>query len=84
MLMYRFPGGEVVRKNGRFREITSFAEIDEGFVVKPFSDRGVFLFQENEKERDEWFESDRPIATDKETYTHLASSAINEFFMTRI
>jgi isochorismate synthase len=78
MLMYRFPGKEVVRKKGRFREVTSFSEITEGFVVKPFGDLGVFLFQENENEPDEWFESDRPIATDKETYIQSASSAMNE------
>lgn len=78
MLMYRFPGEEVVRKNGRFQEFSSFSEITEGFVVKPFSGLGVFLFQENENEPDTWFESDRPIATGKETYIQSASSAINE------
>jgi isochorismate synthase len=78
MLMYRFPGGEVVRKKGRFQEFSSLSEIEEGFIVKPFSDRGVFLFQENENESDDWFESDRPIATDKETYIQSASYAISK------
>jgi isochorismate synthase len=75
MLIYRFPGKEIVQKKGRFIPYNS--SMDEGFFVSDFEGEKKYIFEENESPDELYFLKEIPYVLVREDYLRQGSVLIS-------
>lgn len=66
MLIYRFPGKEIIEKKGRF--VPYDHSFKEGFIVGDFEGENKFVFQENNDPNTFHFNQLKPFISEKKEY----------------
>ena len=66
MLIYRFPGKEIVRKSGHFIPVKN--SVEKGFIVGDFEGENKYLFEEDKTSNTLYFKKEIPYILEKEDY----------------
>lgn len=75
MLIYRFPGKEIVKKKGSFQYFDDLPE--SGFIVSDFKGDNRFLFVEKDQENKLYFKTDTFFVINREEYLRKGNLLIS-------
>ena len=75
MLLYRFPGQDIVSKIGYFKEIHDV--ISQGFIISDFNHQSRYIFKEAEESFEYELEHHSPFCISKEDYLKQANQIVS-------
>jgi isochorismate synthase len=75
MLRYRFPGQDIVSKNGFFQEVEDI--VSQSFIITDFNHQSRYVFVESEESFTSSQEQHSPFSISKEAYTEQATYLVS-------
>jgi isochorismate synthase len=75
MLRYRFPGQDIVSKNGFFQEAQDI--VSQSFIITDFNHQSRYVFVESEESFTSSQEQHSPFSISKEAYTEQATKLVS-------
>jgi isochorismate synthase len=75
MLLFRFPGQDIVSKSGHFKEVHNV--ISQGFIISDFNHQSRYIFEEAEESFNYEQEHHSPFCISKEGYLKQANQIVS-------
>jgi isochorismate synthase len=75
MLIYRFPGKEIIQKTGYFELFNELPE--NGFIISDFKGKNRYVFKENLQDSEQHFKNDKIFAIEQKEYLKKGATLIS-------